>query len=246
MFRIVLAPVALLAVSCAPPSAWNMPPIIGAARAGDTVRLEQLFGEGADPNVRAGVNDFDPLLHAIHKDQEGSVRVLLAHGADVNGRGGGGITPLIMASGYGYTNIVRVLLDHGANAHLTANDGADALARSCQRGSRYRSLHRGPVPDGNRPHAAHRRPSTPPHARRVDPDLARHHQTRRLSGPHSIAAAKTGEPPMTTHELDRMIMHCFGDAEWHLSLWFPRGVARWILQLRDPFAMTIFKRACSP
>jgi ankyrin repeat protein len=92
---------AALVISCAPPSARNMPPIIGAARSGDTGRIEQLLADGADPNVRAGVNDWTPLLHAIHKNQEESVRMLLAHRADVNARGGGGITPLIMAAGYG-------------------------------------------------------------------------------------------------------------------------------------------------
>lgn len=127
MLRIAPALAALLAFSCAPPSAWNMPPIVEAARSGDTAQLEELLGEGADPNIHAGVNHWTPLLHAIHKNQEGSVRVLLAHGADVDLRGGGGVTPLIMASGYGYANIVRVLLDSGADAQLTANDGADAL-----------------------------------------------------------------------------------------------------------------------
>lgn len=114
-------------VSCVPPSAWDMPPIIGAARDGDTTRIERLIREGADPNVQAGVNNWTPLEHAIHKNQEGSVRVLLAHGADVNGRGGAGVTPLIMAAGYGYTNIVKVLIQAGADPLLKSDDGRDAL-----------------------------------------------------------------------------------------------------------------------
>jgi ankyrin repeat protein len=126
-FSYPLIAVAITCVSCVPPSAWNMPPVIGAARSGDTGQLEKLLAEGADPNVRAGVNDWTPLEHAIHKNQEGSVRVLLAFHADVDARGGGGVTPLIMAAGYGYENIVRILLEAGADPKLKAGDGSDAL-----------------------------------------------------------------------------------------------------------------------
>lgn len=35
---------------------------------------------------------------------------------------------------------------------------------------------------------------------------------------------------MTPQDLDHMILNCFGDAEWHLSLWFPR-ITRSILRL---------------
>lgn len=100
---------------------------LGAARDGDTVRLEQLLKEGADANTRAGVNHWTALMHAIHKGQEGSVRVLIAHGADLNAAGPGGATPLMMAAGYGNTNIVRILLKAGANPRLAAPDGANAL-----------------------------------------------------------------------------------------------------------------------
>ncbi len=102
-------------------------PVIGAARDGDAVRLEQLLKEGADPNTRAGVNQWTALMHAIHKGQEGSVRVLIAHQADLNAAGPGGMTPLMMAAGYGYANIVRLLLKAGANPLLATPDGANAL-----------------------------------------------------------------------------------------------------------------------
>jgi hypothetical protein len=104
-----------------------MPPIIGAARDGNVAMLEQLLASGADPNVRAGVNDWTPLMHAVHKNQPQSVRVLLAHGARPDERGGAGVTALIMAAGYGYADSVRLLLGAGANPRLTAADGTDAL-----------------------------------------------------------------------------------------------------------------------
>ncbi len=105
----------------------SMPPIIGAARDGKVQQLRSLIEAGADPNVRAGVNDWTPLMHSVHKNQPGSVQVLLSLGARPNDRGGSGTTALIMAAGYGYSNIVAMLLKAGADPHITANNGEDAL-----------------------------------------------------------------------------------------------------------------------
>jgi hypothetical protein len=113
---------------CMIPGAGSMPEIIGAARDGDLPRLQQLLEAGADPNERAGVNSWTPLMHAIHKNQPGSVQLLLSHGARVNERGGGGSTPLIMAAGYGYSDIVTALLKAGADPNLRAANGDDALS----------------------------------------------------------------------------------------------------------------------
>ena len=102
-------------------------PLIGAARDGDTQTLKALLGQGADPNRRWGVNNWTPLMHAIHKRQKGSVEVLLAAGADMSARTGDGMTALMMAAGYGYADIVQVLLDHGADAHAQTPGGDNAL-----------------------------------------------------------------------------------------------------------------------
>jgi len=102
-------------------------PLIGAARSGDTKTLKVLLAGGADPNRRWGVNHWTPLMHAIHKNQMGSVEGLLASGADINARCGDGITALMMAAGYGYTDIVQVLLDHGADVRAETSGGDNAL-----------------------------------------------------------------------------------------------------------------------
>ena len=108
----------------------NMQPgdlVIGAARSGDTKTLKTLLAGGADPNRRWGVNNWTPLMHAIHKDQKASVEVLLAVGADINARCGDGVTALMMAAGYGYADIVKVLLDNGADIHAETSGGDNAL-----------------------------------------------------------------------------------------------------------------------
>jgi len=102
-------------------------PLIGAARSGDTHTLKTLLAGGADPNRRWGVNNWTPLMHAIHKNQRASVEVLIASGADMNARAGDGVTALMMAAGYGYADIVKVLLDHGADVHAETSGGDNAL-----------------------------------------------------------------------------------------------------------------------
>jgi hypothetical protein len=102
-------------------------PLIGAARSGDTQAIATLVSHGADPNQRWGVNGWTPLMHAIHKNQKGSVAALLTTGADVNARGNAGMTALIMAAGYGYADIVQLLLDHGADPYAETTDGDSAL-----------------------------------------------------------------------------------------------------------------------
>jgi len=102
-------------------------PLIETARAGDIPQLEKLLAAGADPNQRAGVNGWTPLMHAIHKGQKDSVRVLLQHRADVNAKTENGGTALIEAAGYGYVDIVAMLLDAGAKPDVRDQDGYTAL-----------------------------------------------------------------------------------------------------------------------
>ncbi|MBZ5611773.1 MAG: ankyrin repeat domain-containing protein [Acidobacteriia bacterium] len=101
--------------------------LVSAAREGRTDLIAQLVKQGANPNLRSGVNGWTPLEHAIHKNQKGSVIGLLDSGADVNARDHDGSTALMMAAGYGYADIVQVLLDRGADPHFESNDGSNAL-----------------------------------------------------------------------------------------------------------------------
>ena len=97
MHRIALIASALLLASCGPKS--RLPSLIEAARDGRVDLIPALVKQGADPNQRAGVNGWPPLMHAIHKNQKGSVYALLDSGADINGRSTDGSTALMMAAG---------------------------------------------------------------------------------------------------------------------------------------------------
>jgi len=105
-------------------------PLIRAARAGRTAQITALVKGGADPNRPGGGNEWTPLMHAIHKNQRGSVIALLDAGANPNAPGGRGATPLMMAAGYGQSDIVRTLLVRGADpAHR------NRIGQNCSHGS---------------------------------------------------------------------------------------------------------------
>lgn len=123
--RYALLALCLLGCGVRPYPAFT--PLVDAARDGDAATVRRLLVSGADPNEPAGNNNWTPLLHAIHKHQVASVEALASGGADVNRIAGDGLTPLMMAAGYGYTDIVRVLLRHGANPRIADNGGFHAI-----------------------------------------------------------------------------------------------------------------------
>jgi ankyrin repeat protein len=97
-----------------------------AARAGQVAVIEQFVEAGADPNIRdTNENEWTPLLNAVHKHQRAAAAALLRLGADPDM--GGGRTPLIMAAGYGDTDMVRLLLDGGADPYHGVKPGENAL-----------------------------------------------------------------------------------------------------------------------
>jgi len=102
-------------------------PLVTAAREGDVAKIRSLARQGVDPNDGAGVNEWTPLMHAIHKDQIGAVAALLDAHANPNLASSSGMTPLMMAAGYGQRKIVKLLLARGANPRLKDHNGDTAL-----------------------------------------------------------------------------------------------------------------------
>ena len=62
------------------------------------------------------------------------VRRFLADGADIEGRGTWGCTPLQIASYYGRDSVVLLLLEHGADASTTDDVGATSMHYAALRG----------------------------------------------------------------------------------------------------------------
>jgi ankyrin repeat protein len=75
------------------------------------------------------------LFEAVSKRDRASVKAALERGANPNARDGNGMTPLLIASGYGYLEIVQELLDGGAEVLLPdAKAGAFSLHKAAQGG----------------------------------------------------------------------------------------------------------------
>ena len=105
----------------------ELTPLVDAARRGQAGQVRALCAQGANPDQPSGGNDWTPLFHAVHKNQPDSAAALIEAGATVDRATDSGMTPLMMAAGYGSTDMVKVLLAHGANPGLRDADGAAAV-----------------------------------------------------------------------------------------------------------------------
>jgi ankyrin repeat protein len=116
----------LLAIGCAV-TGKNESEFIGAVRSGDVADVRALCAHGADPNAPFGPNGWTPLLHAVHKHQLGTAAALIDAGAMIDRAAPGGMTPLVMAAGYGHRDMVALLLQRGATPRITNPKGEAAI-----------------------------------------------------------------------------------------------------------------------
>src|ERR1700681_513300 len=102
--------------------------VIWASRSGRTDSIAELVHAGVDPNQQdSGPNGWPPMIHAVHKNQLGSVRALLAAGAEPDLANPDGLTPLMLAAAQGEGDIVEELLASGADPRLKQPGGETAL-----------------------------------------------------------------------------------------------------------------------
>ena len=108
--------------------AWSedgFTPLHLACFAGGAEATRLLVERGADLEAlsTASFAQVRPLGTAAFAQDRESARVLLEAGADPNGRGEGGFTPLHSAAQNGDADFVRLLLEHGADAGAVTADG---------------------------------------------------------------------------------------------------------------------------
>jgi ankyrin repeat protein len=103
--------------------------LVQAAIDGDTVKMERLVKEGADPNYR-GVHGIPPLLWLMGTRSYRGMAKLLELGADPNAPFPDGTTPTWKAAWGKDTEVLRIILDHGGNPNGPPHECTTALMTS--------------------------------------------------------------------------------------------------------------------
>ena len=107
-------------------------PLMRAALDGNTERVRELIGEGADINQRDD-NHRTALMFAVINRHYETMKVLLEYGADVNAESNKEGTALMAAALAGDLRMVQALLDKGADPHVRmpeTNESAITIAAS--------------------------------------------------------------------------------------------------------------------
>jgi len=129
-------PIFSLILPCLAPlllGANGRPPLIDAARSGDTETLRALLQKKAEVNATEG--DGATALHwASYRDNVESAKLLLGAGAKVNSANDLGATPLWAACQNGSEAMVRLLLDAGANPNTALLLGETPLMVAARAG----------------------------------------------------------------------------------------------------------------
>ncbi|MEU7828817.1 MULTISPECIES: ankyrin repeat domain-containing protein [unclassified Nonomuraea] len=107
-----------------------------AALNGESEKVSELLAGGTDPNqASAGDEDGLPLCAAAAWDRAEVAGLLLAAGADVNGRESGGWTALLWAAAKGHAETAELLIEAGAEIDAANDVGDTPLTLAARRGA---------------------------------------------------------------------------------------------------------------
>ena len=102
-------------------------PLMTVARSGVVPAVEVLLEHGAVVDAVEGWRGQTALMWTASQDNPGAAGALIAAGANVHARSGGGFTPLLFAAREGSLQALDVLLATGADPDDTLPDGTSAL-----------------------------------------------------------------------------------------------------------------------
>jgi len=124
---------AALAAAVSGAFAASPPPLVEAAKAGDTRTALTLLRE---TDVNAAQADGTTALHwASRNDDVELATKLIEAGADPRARNRYGVTPLYLAAVNGSATMIRLLLDAGADPNEIGNDGETVLMTAARTGA---------------------------------------------------------------------------------------------------------------
>jgi len=120
LFAIVIAGVASL-------SGDQEPPLLKAARDGDTKTIEHLLSSGADVNAK-DEHAQTALMYSADNGHLQAVKILLSKGAKVDAQNALSATALMLAANRRHLEVVKALLGAGAAVNVTASHGFTPLS----------------------------------------------------------------------------------------------------------------------
>lgn len=125
--------VALLAPNSLAASGRDLPPLVDAARRGDTSAVQALLQEKADVNAQ-DVYGNAALHWAVESDDIGLVDTLLRSGADADVANRYGVTPLSLAVTNGNAEMIERLVEAGADVNASLLGGETMLMTAARTG----------------------------------------------------------------------------------------------------------------
>lgn len=108
---------------------------ISATRGGNIKEMQDFLAQGGDVNTIDPDYDMTLLMSAVKNKKPEIVKILIAKGADVNGKSKNGMTPLMYAANIGDINIFKLLIAGGANANARTNYGSTLLMKASEGGN---------------------------------------------------------------------------------------------------------------